>query len=81
MSFKIARSRLGNGNEQLDHWKNTYGPADKVPVSGIYFCTNCNREVTCNKDDPFPPQNRAQHPCDKSIKWKLNIMANTNPAK
>ena len=63
------------------HWKTTYDPGDEVPVSGIYICVGCNREITSNKDDPFPPQNHHQHsPAQGRIRWKLNVRTNTTGA-
>ncbi|MCE2009028.1 MULTISPECIES: protein L [Enterobacter] len=44
-----------------ERWTSQYNPGDTVPVSGIYRCTVCGKEVTSNKDDPFPPQNHHQH--------------------
>lgn len=35
-------------------WTSTYDPSDTVPVSGIYRCTVCGKEITSNKNDPFP---------------------------
>jgi hypothetical protein len=59
-------------------WKTTYDPGDTVPVSGIYICLGCNREVTSNGDDPFPPQNHHQHSHEQGkIRWKLNVRTNT----
>lgn len=58
-------------------WTTKYSPNDKVPVSGIYCCVNCEREVTCNEGDGFPPQNHTQHAAGKPILWKLNIRTNT----
>jgi len=59
-------------------WKNTYEPSDTVPVSGIYICAGCKKEITSNKDDPFPPQNHHQHTAHQGkIRWKLNVRTNT----
>lgn len=60
------------------HWTTQYGPADKVPVSGIYKCTGCKKEVTSNENDPFPPQNHHQHSSAQgAIRWKLVVRTNT----
>jgi len=78
MSWYIDNSVLAKGNETFDHWKNVYDPGDIVPVSGIYRCLGCNKEVTSNEDDPFPPQNHHQHtPAQGAIRWKLNVRTNT----
>jgi len=78
MSWYTDNSVLTKGNETFNHWKGVYGPGDTVPVSGIYRCLGCNKEVTSNGDDPFPPQNHHQHPSTQgAIRWKLNVRANT----
>jgi hypothetical protein len=44
------------------HWTDSlYYRRYIVPKSGIYKCQGCNKEITSNKDDPFPPQNKHQH--------------------
>lgn len=59
-------------------WTTIYNPADTVPVSGIYRCLGCNREITSNENDPFPPQNDHQHTAAQGkIRWKLNVRTNT----
>ena len=78
MSNVVDSSVLKNVEASQPWWKETYGPGNTVPVSGIYRCLNCNKEVTSNEGDPFPPQNHAQHPCGSAIKWKLNVRANTS---
>lgn len=60
-----------------DHWKQVYSPGDEVPVSGIYKCINCKKEVTSNKGDPLPSQNHSQHSSSKPIEWKLIVRTNT----
>lgn len=67
--------RKVDGTEE--RWTKKYSPSDEVPVSGIYRCVNCKREVTCNAGDGFPPQNHDQHAAGKPILWKLNIRTNT----
>ncbi|MDG2903816.1 hypothetical protein P7M55_25725, partial [Vibrio parahaemolyticus] len=58
-------------------WTSRYNPADDVPVSGIYRCTVCGKEITSNKDDPFPPQNHHQHSQSQAIKWQLIVRTDT----
>ncbi len=69
-----------SGKPELSHWKAIHTPGQDVPNSGIYRCQNCGKEVTCNKDDPFPPQNKHQHgnDCKGSIKWKLLVKTETD---
>lgn len=59
-------------------WTAVYNPGDTVPVSGIYRCLGCKREITSNENDPFPPQNHHQHAqIQGAIRWKLNVRTNT----
>ena len=61
-----------------DGWEKVYSPSDQVPHSGIYKCTGCNKEITSNKGDKFPPQNHHQHgPNLSSIRWKIIIFTDT----
>lgn len=61
------------------HWKNDYGPGNDVPVSGIYKCVGCKKEITSNKRDPFPPQNFHQHSSEQGpVRWKLIVRTNTD---
>lgn len=81
MSWHVKGSKLELSDGKKDWWKNEYGPGDDVPVSGIYRCVGCGREIASNKGDPFPPQNNHQH-TDKQgdILWKLNVRTNPNPS-
>ena len=58
-------------------WRKIYTPGTSCPASGIYICTNCGDEVTCNKGDPLPPQNHRQHNTAKDIRWELVVMTKT----
>ena len=78
MSFRIDSSTLKKDKPNKEWWINSYNPGDEVPVSGIYRCTGCGKEITSNKNDPFPPQNHHQHSQDQgSVKWKLNVKTDT----
>ncbi|MNJ55156.1 hypothetical protein D3C77_506300 [compost metagenome] len=60
------------------HWTHVYKIGAIVPESGIYRCVTCGDEITSNKGDPFPPQNKKQHPCtDENVKWELIVMTQT----
>jgi hypothetical protein len=58
-------------------WTHTYSPSAEVPVSGIYKCVICKKEITSNKGDPFPPQNHHQHPAGQDVRWELIVRTNT----
>lgn len=78
MSWYVASSKLVQSDGDKDWWKKEYGPSEKVPVSGIYRCLGCNKEVTSNDGDPFPPQNHHQHTKEQgTVRWKLNVRTNT----
>ena len=53
-----------------------YGPADTVPLSGIYQCKGCGKEIASNFGQPFPPQNHDQHTLTQGpIIWQLIVYA------
>lgn len=58
-------------------WRRLYNPGATCPVSGIYRCSNCGDEVTCNKGDPLPPQNHRQHATADKIFWELIVQTKT----
>lgn len=79
MAWYKDSSKLILVNGTGAHWTTIYGPADKVPVSGIYVCTGCKKEITSNEGDPFPPQNHHQHgSVQGAVRWKLIVRTNTN---
>lgn len=78
MTWYTGESVLDKSNGQGAHWNTTYAPGDAVPVSGIYRCTGCKKEITSNARDPFPPQNHHQHTAAQgAIQWRLNVRTNT----
>jgi hypothetical protein len=78
MAIHTTHSVLKKVEPIKEWWTTTYEPGDAVPVSGIYVCQGCKREITSNRDDPFPPQNHHQHTAAQGkILWKLNIRTNT----
>lgn len=78
MSWYIDSSALSKSDGNKVWWKTDYKPGEDVPVSGIYRCTGCGKEVTCNDPDPFPPQNHHAHsPAQGAIRWRLNVRTNT----
>ena len=78
MSWYIDASRLKKADSGKSWWTTTYHPGESVPRSGIYRCLGCNKEITSNDGDPFPPQNHHQHSESQGkIRWKLNVSTNT----
>lgn len=69
--LQVVRSRPS-------HWQQRYTPAEDVPVSGIYRCEVCGKEITSNAGDRFPPQNHHQHNSNRSISWQLIVRTDTN---
>lgn len=71
---QVANTLLGGAPE----WSNAYGIGATVPASGIYRCTGCGDEITSNKDDKFPPQNRHQHANPATaVQWQLIVKTQT----
>jgi len=55
-------------------------PGEDAPLSGIYRCMGCQKEVASNEHQPLPPQNDHQHtPAQGSIRWKLIVYADHRP--
>ena len=78
MSWWTDKSKLTKSTGTGEWWSKVYGPGDDVPVSGIYRCLGCNREITSNQPDKFPPQNHHQHSVEQGkILWQLNVRTNT----
>ena len=74
-----TEKHLQKVDHSKSHWTDSYTIGDTVPVSGIYKCQGCNKEITSNKDDPFPPQNKHQHTdAQGKVLWKLLIRTDTN---
>jgi len=82
MARYVSTAHLNKGNPDFDWWKVTYGPGDRAPVSGIYRCEGCTREISHNEGVSLPAQNHEQHdPSQGPIKWKLIVRADTGGSK
>lgn len=80
MAWYHSRSTLKESDGNKDWWRKKYGPGEEVPVSGIYRCEGCGREIASNKQDPFPPQNHHQHTTAQGkISWELNVRTDSDP--
>lgn len=77
MAWYQESKHLVQSDLEADHWTHYYGPGDEVPVSGIYKCTSCKREVTCNAKDTFPPKNHHSHSNNGKMGWELIVKTNT----
>lgn len=65
-------------DSEREHWTASYTAGNTVPFSGIYKCLGCNKEITSNKGDPFPPQNKHQHTAlQGKVSWKLIVRTDT----
>lgn len=65
-------------NTEDDFSDKRFSSGDEVPRSGIYKCTECNREVTVNahsRDNTFPPH-YPESSC-QSPTWKPYVIADT----
>lgn len=71
---QVNNTLLGSAPE----WSNAYGIGASVPASGIYRCIGCGHEITSNKGDNFPPQNKHQHPGSTTdVLWQLIVKTQT----
>ena len=78
MAWHTNQSNLVLSDGTAACWRGVYGPADEVPVSGIYKCAGCKKEITSNAGDLFPPQNKHQHTqAQGSVRWKLIVRTDT----
>ncbi len=78
MSYRSKSSVIESEGSKKSHWTASYSPGNEVPVSGIYLCTGCKKEITSNKGDAFPPQTHHQHTASQgAVEWRLNIRTNT----
>lgn len=59
-----------------DEWNLSYNNDATVPVSGIYLCTGCGKELTARKGDHFPHQNQHRHTDQRiAVHWRLVVKA------
>ena len=66
-----------------DHawWSKTYEVGEVAPVSGIYRCPGCGKEIAHNEDTRLPPQNHHQHDGSQGkVRWRLIVRSNTKGA-
>lgn len=70
--FTAKPTILGGGD-----WNDLHQIGSIVPASGIYRCEGCGDEITSNKGDPFPPQNKHQHTNGKKVEWRLIVKTET----
>jgi hypothetical protein len=55
-------------------------PGDAPPLSGIYRCTGCGREIVAEEGKTLPPQNHHQHSqAQGHIRWWLIVFADHRP--
>jgi hypothetical protein len=51
-------------------------PGSATPLSAIYRCTGCGREIVSEEHKSFPPQNHHQHTIAQgSIRWQMIVWA------
>jgi hypothetical protein len=61
-------------------YDNVCKPGTVAPLSGIYRCMGCHREVASNQIQPLPPQNHHQHTEGQGdIRWRLIVYADHRP--
>ena len=65
--------------DQGNTFDQEHPPGSLAPLSGIYRCMGCGKEVASNQQQPLPPQNHHQHTVlQGTIRWKLVVFAYHN---
>ncbi len=78
MAWYKSTKHLIKTDGRLAHWSKIYGVGEIAPVSGIYLCQECGKEIAHNQDTKLPPQNHHQHPPGLGdVGWKLIVRSNT----
>lgn len=78
MAWYKDKTHVHHTTSDHEWWKTTYGPGDRAPVSGIYRCPGCGKEIAHNEDVSLPSQNHHQHGQDQGkVRWKLIVRSNT----
>ncbi|OMG74594.1 hypothetical protein BW685_05485 [Burkholderia ubonensis] len=61
-------------HENRPEYNTTHGPAQVVPVSGVYRCDGCGASIVSTMNHRFPPQNHHQHTTEQGhIRWRLVV--------
>jgi hypothetical protein len=69
--YKYAEILRQSTNSEFDA---IYDPGARPPVSGIYRCEGCAREITHISGTALPPQNHHQHSYEQGrIRWRLIV--------
>lgn len=64
------------GQSQDAVFEHEHPPGASPPVSGIYRCAGCGREIVAEEARLLPPQNSHQHsPAQGSVRWRLIVYA------
>ena len=51
-------------------------PGSITPLSAIYRCAACGREIVSEQNKPLPPQNHHQHAVGAgAIRWQMLVYA------
>lgn len=61
------------------HWTQHYEPGEQAPVTGIYRCVGCTREIAANAGDVFPSHDQnALCGAKTQDLWQLNVRAQSS---
>lgn len=68
------------GQSQETYYDHVHSPGTQSPLSGIYRCEGCGREVVSEHPKLLPPQSHHQHTVDQgNIRWRLIVYADHRP--
>lgn len=69
---------LGTSSDAV--FDGVHNPGAATPLSGIYRCEGCGRELVSEEGKPLPPQNHHQHGSGGGhIRWRLAVYADHRP--
>lgn len=75
--YKDARFLTQSNSNAFDA---VHPPGTVTPLSGIYRCEGCGRELVSEQARPLPPQNHHQHTgMQGAIRWRLIVYADHDP--
>jgi hypothetical protein len=78
MAWYKDKTYLKETTSDHEWWSKNYNVGDIAPVSGIYRCPGCGKEIAHNEDTKLPPQNHHQHSASQGkISWRMIVRSNT----
>lgn len=78
MAIYKDKNFLSQSDEKV--FDEEHKPGQTPPLSGIYRCMGCGREIVAEEARQFPPQNHHTHTSAQgAIRWRLIVFADHRP--